>query len=305
MLSLLCSLVYATFVVGSLIPRQGLTRKYVVHNQCPTQINLFVAGTQVNTIPTGGTITRVDNVDAGFWYTDANGGRYTGVGTTRAAFSNEFYWLIKDPGNINTGLQVTPRNHPLTSGLCTSIGCTDIVCSQAFTGIPQSPPPGLSSVPPVAPFFECFTNSTFDLTFCPDEKFPLNSGIPIHPDGNDAKCLDVRGAKFQNGTPVQIFDCNQSAAQKWFLVRGSTKVQLAGTNFCLDAGSSPTNGAGLKIWQCFDNLPAQQWYFTNDNRIALEGQGKCADLTGGSFTRGSQAQIWQCTDLNTNQIWTV
>lgn len=64
---------------------------------------------------------------------------------------------------------------------------------------------------------------------------------------------------------------------------------MAGTNFCLDAGSSmsslrrfgscthlfqaPGNGVGMKIWQCYDNLPAQQWYYTADNRIALEGQG--------------------------------
>jgi len=70
----------------SLFPRQGITRTYVVHNQCPKQMNLFVGGQQVNIIPSGGTITRVDNVAAGFWYTDLNGGRYTGVGTTRAAF---------------------------------------------------------------------------------------------------------------------------------------------------------------------------------------------------------------------------
>jgi hypothetical protein len=35
----------------------------------------------------------------------------------------------------------------------------------------------------------------------------------------------------------------------------------------------PANGVQLKIWQCYDNLPAQQWYYTADNRIALENQG--------------------------------
>lgn len=29
----------------------------------------------------------------------------------------------------------------------------------------------------------------------------------------------------------------------------------------------------MKIWQCYDNLPAQEWYYTADNRIALENQG--------------------------------
>ncbi|KAF8999270.1 ricin B lectin domain-containing protein [Cyathus striatus] len=81
------------------------------------------------------------------------------------------------------------------------------------------------------------------------------------------------------------------------------KVRLAGTNFCLDAGSSPANGVGMKIWQCYDNLPAQQWYYTGDNRISLENRGQCLDLTNGNLANSNQIQIWQCTDNNTNQIW--
>ena len=29
----------------------------------------------------------------------------------------------------------------------------------------------------------------------------------------------------------------------------------------------------MKIWTCYDNLKAQKWFYTNDNRIALENQG--------------------------------
>jgi len=42
----------------------------------------------------------------------------------------------------------------------------------------------------------------------------------------------------------------------------------------------PANGVALKIWQCYDNLPAQQWYFTDDSRIALEGRGMHALFIG-------------------------
>jgi len=31
--------------------------------------------------------------------------------------------------------------------------------------------------------------------------------------------------------------------------------------------------------QCYAGLAAQTWYFTDDNRIALQGQGQCLDLT--------------------------
>lgn len=39
-----------------------------------------------------------------------------------------------------------------------------------------------------------------------------------------------------------------SQYQRWEINRGSGSVKLAGTNFCLDAGSNPANGIGMKIW---------------------------------------------------------
>ncbi|KAF8513974.1 carbohydrate-binding module family 13 protein [Gautieria morchelliformis] len=126
----------------------------------------------------------------------------------------------------------------------------------------------------------------------------------IHPDGNNAKCLDVRADVLANGTAVQIFDCNGTGAQEWVINPGNTKVQLANTNFCLDAGSTPADFVGMKIWTCFDNLPAQAWFYTSDLRIALTGTGECLDLPNGDVTNGNQVQTFKCTDFNTNQIWT-
>ncbi|KAF5376912.1 hypothetical protein D9615_007318 [Tricholomella constricta] len=127
----------------------------------------------------------------------------------------------------------------------------------------------------------------------------------IHPNGDTTKCLDVRGAIFADGTPVQIYDCNDTVAQKWNISRAETTVQLNGTNFCLDAGSNPASGVGMKIWTCYEGLPAQTWYYTDDNRIALLGQGQCLDLTNGVHVNSNQVQTWQCTDGNTNQVWTI
>ncbi|KAF9487639.1 hypothetical protein BDN71DRAFT_1545022 [Pleurotus eryngii] len=136
----------------------------------------------------------------------------------------------------------------------------------------------------------------------------------IHPFGVVGKCLSVKGNVMENGTPVQIFDCNGSSGQNWSIVKGQTKVQLAGTNFCLDAGSEPASGVALKIWTCYDNLPAQNWWFTNDNRIAVYNKGKhrmtflpgqCMDFKDGSFTNSNTVQTWKCTDNNTNQEWSL
>ncbi|KNZ74736.1 Endo-1,4-beta-xylanase A [Termitomyces sp. J132] len=132
-----------------------------------------------------------------------------------------------------------------------------------------------------------------------------NYGQPIHPDGDKTKCLDVRGANFADGTPVQIFDCNGSNAQMWDIMPGNTAVKVHGQNFCLDAGSEPANGVPMKIWECFDGLPAQTWFYTGDQRIALLGQGFCLDLTNGAHVDSNLVQTWTCTDNNSNQIWTL
>ena len=63
-----------------------------------------------------------------------------------------------------------------------------------------------------ATFFSMFSpTSAFHINnliisrFCPTGNFPT-VGSPIHPNDNihDDKCLDVRGAVYANGTPVQM-----------------------------------------------------------------------------------------------------
>ena len=34
------------------------------------------------------------------------------------------------------------------------------------------------------------------------------------------------------------YDCNGTGAQNWVIGSGTTSVQVAGTNYCLDAGDS-------------------------------------------------------------------
>jgi len=133
---------------------------------------------------------------------------------------------------------------------------------------------------------------------------PKPTAVKIHPHGVSKTCLNVAGGVRANGTAVQINDCNGSAAQNWIINPGSTQVRLNGTDFCLDAGSKPGNGVPMKIWTCFDNLPAQTWFYTGDLRIALQNQGQCLDLTSGSLVPGNRVQTWQCTTGNTNQVWT-
>ncbi|KAL7413806.1 ricin B lectin domain-containing protein [Mrakia frigida] len=168
-------------------------------------------------------------------------------------------------------------------------GVSDAVCPKTEMGsCSMVPPTSTTSVPPAA------TTSVS----------PPANGRVIHPSGNGEKCLDVRGNVRENGTPVQIYDCNGSGAQLWVWNQADTKVKLAGTDFCLDAGSYPASGVPMKIWTCYDNLPAQAFYRTADNRFAVTGKGQCLDLPNGRVENSNQVQTWVCTNGNTNQVWT-
>jgi len=290
-------------------PFAVVARLFTIVNQCPESITLFINGESQGSLNArDGTTTRnFPRTWSGFIYTSANGGNQNGTGTTRAGFfgDNDYYYLVIDPNYLNTGVSISV-NTPAHDGFCVPASCTTPGCTTAFNTPPtRFPPP--ASTPPNPPLYACLGETVeYTIRFCPGQTFPPPANaVTIHPNGNTGKCLDVRGAVYANGTPVQIYDCNQSGAQKWLINNANTHVRVAGTPFCLDAGSTPGNGVGMKIWQCYDNLPAQEWFYTADRRIALTGRGLCLDLTNGGLGNGNQVQTWACTDFNTNQIWTV
>ncbi|TFK37402.1 G-X-X-X-Q-X-W domain-containing protein [Crucibulum laeve] len=295
-----------TFLLISPFVSARAPTQYVVHNLCPQPINLYIGGNYDSVLPTGGSVTRFMGPNAGFFYTNANGGAQGGGGMTRAGFALDeyYYYIVKDVNNFNTGMSIAPRNRPMHQNTCETARCDDFSCTTAYSQ-PPSNFPAATAMAPQPPLYAClFSNTTYDITFCPSGAFPIKP-VEIHPRYIEDKCLDVRGGILANGTPVQLYDCNGTPAQKWILKRGSTAVQLAGTSFCLDAGSSPKSGVGLKIWKCYNNTPAQKWFYTDDNRLVVEGKGQCIDLANGDLRNGNQLQTWACATYNTNQVWTL
>jgi len=304
-MSVLLPLIIASSILATPLARQS-TRQYTVYNKCPMAIDLYIDGANHGVIPLNGNVTKSLG-SPGYFYTDANDGNQNAQGTIRAGFHADYYYMVSDPDHTNTALQVKPRPRSPSSGFCEIIECEGRGCSQAFSQPPTAFPAAASS-PPSPPYYRCpNANTDYDITFCPKGVFPDQGQLEIHFSHFPNKCLDVRGnvSDFANGTPVQIYDCNGSQAQRWIIKRGSTKVQLLGTNFCLDAGTHPANGVQLKIWQCHDDLPAQQWFYTNDNRIKLANQGFCVDLENGATSNSHKVQTWMCSDNNPNQVWTL
>lgn len=283
-------------------------RHYNIVNNCPTSINLYINGVAEGSLTTGASTSRnFSSSWDGFIYTTSNGAELDGSRTTRAGFYGEssYYYIVVDPNYLNTGISITPINHSPNGGFCVTAQCSSITCSTAYQQPPTAFPSPVGGVAPNPPLYECPDQlSGYTVSFCPSGNFPPSDPPrTLHPGADLNKCLDVREAKFADGTPVQIYDCNGTGAQMWVISRGSTKVRVHGTNYCLDAGSTPGNGVGMKIWQCYDNLPAQQWYYTQDDRIAFQDHGLCLDLTNGILANSNRVQTWKCTDGNNNQIW--
>ncbi len=115
--------------------------------------------------------------------------------------------------------------------------------------------------------------------------------------GYGGKCVDVAGANPANGTQVQLYTCNGTAAQQWTLT-GST-VQALGK--CLDvAGAGTANGTRVQLYDC-NATSAQNWASAN-GQLVNTGSGKCLDATGPSSADGTPLQIWDCTG-GANQQW--
>jgi glucosylceramidase len=117
--------------------------------------------------------------------------------------------------------------------------------------------------------------------------------------GYGGKCVDVAGANSANGTAVQLYTCNGSAAQQWTFTNGT--MQALGK--CLDAvGNGTANGTRVQLWDCTGG-GNQQWARNAANDIVNAQSGRCLDVTGPSSADGTPLQLWDCTGAS-NQKWT-
>jgi beta-glucanase (GH16 family) len=125
------------------------------------------------------------------------------------------------------------------------------------------------------------------------------AGAPIR--GLAGKCVDVAGANPANGTPVQLYDCNGTAAQRWTVGSDGT-IRALGK--CLDVtGNGTADGTAVQLWDCTGG-PNQKWTVTGAHDVVNPRANKCLDATGNNSANGTRLQIWTCTG-GADQKWTV
>ncbi|MET7418893.1 ricin-type beta-trefoil lectin domain protein [Dactylosporangium sp. NPDC005555] len=118
--------------------------------------------------------------------------------------------------------------------------------------------------------------------------------------GIAGKCLDLDNAGTADGTKVQLWTCNGTAAQRWSRV-GST-YQANGK--CLDVDNAGTaNGTKVQLWTC-NGTGSQVWQPQANGSILNPQSGKVLDALGGASADGTQIHIWEYANV-ASQRWVV
>ncbi|MCU7826189.1 ricin-type beta-trefoil lectin domain protein [Kitasatospora sp. DSM 101779] len=119
--------------------------------------------------------------------------------------------------------------------------------------------------------------------------------------GYGGTCVDVAAANSANGTAIQLYDCNGTAAQTWTVGTDGT-VRALGK--CMDVTAAGTaNGTQVQLYDC-NGTGAQQWQARADKTLVNPVSGRCLDATGPSSANGTRLQIWDCFG-SANQQWTL
>jgi hypothetical protein len=128
--------------------------------------------------------------------------------------------------------------------------------------------------------------------------------------GNSSQCLDADTNGTGNGTKVQVWECNQTSQQLWYVHSDRTVESFRNPGMCLDADSNAQgrNGAKLQLWQC-NGSPQQKWIRRADDlaiyNLAFHNDfGTVMDRDSNVAGNGAQVQLWQKNDMS-QQRWQV
>jgi len=125
------------------------------------------------------------------------------------------------------------------------------------------------------------------------------SGIgPVR--GLAAKCLDISNGGTADGTRIQLWTCNATAAQSW--TRNGLTLRALGK--CLDvSGGGTADGTLVQLWTC-NGTGAQAWVPGAAGSLVNPASGKCLDVSGNNSADGTQIHLWTCLGAG-NQNWSL
>ncbi|KAH8586569.1 hypothetical protein B0O99DRAFT_602395 [Bisporella sp. PMI_857] len=107
----------------------------------------------------------------------------------------------------------------------------------------------------------------------------------------------------KNGSTIVVQKAKNAVEQQWYIKANSTKIQLANTTLCLDAGPKTNwkDMAPIYVKECLATEVAQNWTALADGRIALAASSnpqECIDLQYMRATPNNPVGLYTCQGLN-------
>ena len=130
------------------------------------------------------------------------------------------------------------------------------------------------------------------------------TGVTGQITGLAGKCVDDAGGSANNGNPIQLYDCNGTASQNWYVGSDGT-LRLGGPDGkCMDVtNGQTTDGTKIQLYDC-NGTGAQQWQPQSGGALLNPQSGRCLDLPSASAVNGRQLQIYDCNGTAA-QTWTL
>ncbi|MEV6492857.1 RICIN domain-containing protein [Actinoplanes sp. NPDC051633] len=128
---------------------------------------------------------------------------------------------------------------------------------------------------------------------------PPASGATMLQSNFSGRCIDIPGANPVDGARLQMYDCNNTAAQKWSFESDGT---LRAMGKCMDpAGGASANGTPIQLTGCNTN-PVQRFTYTSVRTLVNVSSGRCVDIMDWNGSNGAALQLWDCA-ATANQVW--
>ena len=105
-----------------------------------------------------------------------------------------------------------------------------------------------------------------------------------------------------DGTQIQLYTCNGSAAQTWTVTPGST-IKALGK--CLDVDGGALGRRHEDPAVDLQRHGAQNWAAQADGTLRNPQSGKCLDVSGNNSADGTGVHLWTCIASAANQKWTL
>ncbi|KOU53748.1 YD repeat protein, partial [Streptomyces sp. WM4235] len=111
--------------------------------------------------------------------------------------------------------------------------------------------------------------------------------------GASGKCIDVENAGTADGTPVQLYPCNETKAQQWRLTDNTVRA----LDKCLTA-----NGKKLVLSTCDGSDKQKFVHRAGDKSLNNPATNQCIDVPGNNTADGSDLLLYICNATNAQQF---